>query len=576
MVKSILSLVFISLLIPLNLFAAQVTAVADRDQINMGESLKLELRVQGKVNDDPDLTALEKNWEILNLSESTQIKTINGHFSRSQVFSFSLMPKKTGDVEIPSICFDKDCSLPLPIQVTQTTSNSDIDNVLLEVEATPEKVLVGSQILLTVRIMRRVDFIQASLSEPQVEGVTAEIKQLGKDRHYEVRRDGYLFQTIERRYALFPQQVGTLHLSALQLDAKIPVGRSSFDPFSQSVRRVRRYSQPFDIKIEPLPTSLSTDEWLPAHSLTLEDDWQTHPPTLRVGEPVTRTLTVRATGLPAAYLPELKLVLPDGWKSYPDQPSRSDTTSDEGVIGTLQQKIALVPTQPGEANLAAIDLDWYDTTEQQWRRAHVDPLTISVAPAAAVSEPIAPQEQESFSSQEPEAIKDPVPTQTLGSVQEKSVASFWPWLSLFLALGWCGTLLFFGRQKNLSRSSVLKEEKQSQDKREKDALKAIWSATQKNDPKATREALLMWSRYRFPTDEVFDIEQLAKICKAPLANELMTLLEVLYAKKETKSWSGAGLSEALRHYLQQKTKMSATKEVLPLLYPEENPRAKNK
>jgi hypothetical protein len=66
MVKRISSLVLILLLIPLSLMAAQVSAVADRDRIDAGESLQLELRVQGKAEGDPDLSPLEKNWDILN------------------------------------------------------------------------------------------------------------------------------------------------------------------------------------------------------------------------------------------------------------------------------------------------------------------------------------------------------------------------------------------------------------------------------------------------------------------------------------------------------------------------------
>ena len=574
MVKPISIFILILLLIPLSLMAAQVTAVADRDRIGAGESLQLELRVQGSAKGDPDLSPLEKDWDILSRSQSSQTQIINGHFSHAQVISLTLMPKHAGELEIPSVCFGSDCSIPLPIQVSQTatTPGSGGDELRLEAEASSAKALVGSQVLLTVRLLHRIDLAQASLSEPQPQGVDAEVQKLGKDRRYETHRDGYRYQAIERRYALFPHQAGTLHIPALQLDAQVPAPPSSFDPFGRSVKQVRRYSQAVDIKIEPIPGNLGKREWLPASSLTLEDDWQTHPPTLRVGEPATRTLTLRAAGLPAAHLPELELTVPTSWKSYPDQPSRSDDADANGVIGTLQQKIALVPTQPGKVELAAIDLDWYDTAARKWRRAHVAPLQVSVAPAAAGTAPVAPQPQAAAPPPMPEAAKSPASTvtpQTPPTVTTAtSPARFWPWLCLFLALGWLFTLLFFWRQKRQYRSSSTDREEAERAKinREKDACKAILASARRNDPKATREALYAWSRCRWPESDHRDLELLAGRCGEPLAGELRKLGEVLYAKNAP-AWQGAGLAEALSLYLQQK-KGKKKQGNLPPLYPE--------
>jgi len=580
MVKRISSIVLILLLIPLSLMAAQVSAVADRDRIGAGESLQLELRVQGSAEGDPDLSPLEKNWDILNRSQSSQTQIINGHISHTRVISLSLMPKHAGELEIPSVCFGSDCTIPLPVQVSQTvaTPGTEAGELMLEAEVTPQQALVGSQVLLTVRLLHRIDLAQASLSEPQSQGVEAEIQKLGDDHRYETHRNGYRYQAIERRYALFPRQTGTLHIPALQLDAQVPAARSNFYPFNRSVKQVRRYSQPLDIKIDPIPGDLGKREWLPARSLTLEDDWQTHPPTLRVGEPATRTIILRAAGLPSAHLPELKLPVPANWKSYPDQPSRNDDEDAEGVVGTLQQKIALVPTQPGSFELSAIDLDWYDTVARQWRHAHVDPLRVSVAPAAAGAAPAAPQPQASAPPIVTEPDKTPVstlPTQpSAAAIPAAATAGFWPWLSLLLAVGWLLTLLFFWQQKRRLQASNKNKGEDDQRKiiREKDASRAILTAARKDDPKATREALFAWSQCRWPESEHQDLELLAGRCGEPLAGELRKLGEVLYAKNAS-TWQGAGLAEALNLYRQQKTGQEKQGS-LPPLYPEAKTPAK--
>ncbi|SEA23321.1 Oxygen tolerance [Desulfuromusa kysingii] len=573
MVKRTFCIILILLLSPLSLLAAQVSAVADRDRIGAGESLQLELRVQGSAEDDPDLRPLDENWDILNRSQSKQMQIINGKISHSLVISLALMPRHTGELEIPSICFGSDCTIPLPIQVSDATATPETEagKLLLEAEVTPRQALAGSQLLLTVRVLHRVDLAQASLSDPQPQGVDAEIQKLGEDHTYETRRNGYRYQAVERRYALFAHQAGTLQIPALQLDAKVATTRSSFDPFSRSIQSLRRSTQPIDIEISPIPGDLGSREWLPTSNLTLEDDWQTHPPQLRVGEPATRTLTLSAAGLLSAHLPELNIAVPTDWKSYPDQPNRSDAVDTDGVIGTLQQKIALVPTQPGEVELPAIDLDWYDTRAQQWRRAHIEPLRVSVAPAAAGTAPVNLAPQTASSPVAPDPLKShnlPASQQPhLETTQTTSSAQFWPWLSLILALGWLLSLIFFWWQRRQLQPRKMSKKQNNQLKitQEKDAYNAILTAANQNNPKAARDALSAWSRLHWPGSEPWDLDLMAKNCGDPLASELRKLGQALYAKNAP-SWRGEGLTEALRHSLQSRTNPSQ-QEDLPSLYP---------
>ena len=143
--------------------AAQVQAVADRDQVALGESLNLELRVKGSPDADPDLKPLDRDWDVLSRSQSSQIQMINGDFNRSVVYSLTLMPKKEGNVTIPAICFGSDCSAPLPVHVTaadQTPAGSVTADLFLETEVKPKKLYSQEELLFTVRLLRRVDLLQ--------------------------------------------------------------------------------------------------------------------------------------------------------------------------------------------------------------------------------------------------------------------------------------------------------------------------------------------------------------------------------------------------------------------------------
>lgn len=561
------------LALPPVLLAAQVTAVTDRDRIGAGESLQLELRVDGSPDDDPDLGVLDGDWEILNRSQSNQMQLINGSLSRSLVLSLSLMPRRSGNLPIPAICFGSDCSQPLSVTVSeQSVSSGTAAPLLLEAEAQPRQVPVGAQILLTVRVLHRVDLVQASLSEPRFEGGAADIRQLGKDRSFEMRRNGYRYQVIERRYTVFPRQAGQFKISALQLDAQIDAGPSRRDVFGRSLQQVRQNSLALPIEVTEPPGDLGSRYWLSARGLTLEDDWQQHPPTLRVGEPATRTLTLTAAGLPSASLPDLKLPVPDGWKSYPDQPSRQDSENDQGIVGTLQQKLALVPTQPGTVELPAIDLDWYDVSAGQWSRVHLDALKLEVAPAAAGSlvtssplqvpaAPVAPVAPAVPSPDEPGSETLPA-----ASGPELVDAGFWPWLSLALGLAWLATLALLWRARRSSPSA--KEHPFSGGARgdsERTALKAVLAAAGRNDPQSSRQALLHWSRLRFPEAAGRELEMMCSIGGEPLRAALTELDITLYGQARG-PWRGEALCAALKKLTREERKAP---EALPPLYPAE-------
>ncbi len=570
MVKRTTILVLILLLaIPLSLMAAQVSTVTDRNRLAEGESLRLELRVLGSPDKDPDLSVLETEWEILSRSQSSQMSFVNGDFSRSVVYSLILMPRRNGELEIPSICFGVDCSNSLKILVSKdvATTREGAASLLLEAEAEPHQVPAGAQVLLTVRVLHRVDLAQARLSEPQPEGVATEVQKVGEDRSFNVHREGYLYQAIERRYALFPQAAGTLRIPGLQLDAQIGSGAAQFDPFGRSLKPVRRHSEPIDIRVE-----LARDEhdWLPAKSVSLQDDWQGKVMHMTVGEPTTRTLTLSVTGLPAARLPALALTVPEGFKSYPDQPERSDHPGEDGITGTLQQKLALVATRPGHYRLPDIDLDWWDTAQQRWQKVHLDEVELEVVPAAGTAgaglPPASSQPLATTAAPTPPLASPPGKTPPVATAPDLPYAEgLWPWLSLALALGWLATLALFWRKRRCTDTTETNDEQATLLASEKQARKALLQAARSNDPRATRQALLSWSQALWPEHKGNDLERIAGRCGEPLASELTSLNQALYsASPET--WQGNTLAVAVQewHYRQ----VPSASQDLPPLYPD--------
>lgn len=539
--------------------AAELRTIPDRTQIGLEESFTLELRATGSVDGSPDLSVLEKDFELLGHSQSSQIQIINGEITRTASWTIALLPRSVASDLIPPLCIGSDCSEPVAIEVSasakQRDGASDGNELLLEVSAEPAQLRVQSQLLYRVRLLTRVGFVQASLSDPDPSGVEVVLQKLGDDRDYETRRDGLRYRVIERLYAIFPQQSGQLIIPPLRFDAQVSAGRGGNYPFNARVRQLRKRSE--RISLEVLP-ALQTDgrPWLPATDLQLEDDWQQRPPQLTVGEPATRTLTLRAAGLPSAQLPLLQLDVPEGFKSYPDQPNREDQVGTDGISGALQQKLALVPTRPGRFTLPEISVDWWDVQAERWRQARLPQLELEVLPAAGQPALVPPAVQPSQPAVVPLIAPPAEPRQEVVS------PGFWPWLSLALAVGWLATGLLILRSRR--RVVVLPPGKDEDPQCLQSARRELLQVLQADRSDQLRNALLVWGQALYPEARLENLEQLAALGGEPLAQQLEIFNRSRY-RPAGEPWDSRILATALS----QAEKGRATKKAsgLPSLYP---------
>ncbi|HKJ05718.1 MAG TPA: BatD family protein [Geopsychrobacteraceae bacterium] len=548
--------------------ALNVEAVVGQDRIAMGESLQLQLRLDGSPDDDPDFTRLEENWEVLSRSQSSQMKVVNSNFSRSTVYNLTLMPRSEGQLMIPAVCFGTDCSLPITIEVSSNPSLDDPGNepVQLQTEVSSHQVMALGQLILKVRLLVKYGLPLGQLSDPQVEGVDALVNKLGADLHkHERRDDGQVYQVVERTYVIFPQESGQLLIPGLQYDGVVPGGRTRFDPFARQGMQIRRTSEPVQVEVLPLPDDLGQRPWIPAIAVSLQDDWQRQPPELVVGEPATRTLRLSAEGVLSAQLPELEPTAPDEFKLYFDQPLREDRRHSNGTTGVLEQQVTLVPTEAGRYRLPAVDLDWWDVNAGVWRTAHLDALELDVAPAVTASVP----------SEPPDSPAQELPTETTvsddnekapltASTEQKGVISpgFWPWLSLGLALGWLLTLaLMFRNRGGREKLVPVKDRDTLQD--EKNARRTAINAARNSDPHKARQSLVFWSRTLWP-DSPGSYEKLFNAVGEDFRKELGFLDVCLYGENSA-PWDGRQLAAYITEWHQpERTERDKT---LPELYP---------
>lgn len=511
--------------------AADIQVSVDRNPVGINQSFKLIFTANGDPDADPDFSPLERQLEILNQQRSSNSSWVNGQSSRSEQWILNVLATQSGELMIPSISFGADHSKPLKIKVIDTPQTPQSqDEIFLQVEATPEKAYVQSQIIYTLKLYRRVQITQASLGEPEIRD--ALVEKLGEDNTYATQSNGVDYWVTERKYAIFPQQSGLLTIAPLTLTAEVLSNqRPSFNGFfSRQLTETRRVkSKALSIAVMPVPQAFTAANWLSAESLALEESWSDDSLQVKVGEPLTRTVRLTARGATVGQLPEL--VSPpslDGLKTYPDQPLLKEDKLGDGINALREEKIAYIPSQAGDYRIPAIDITWYDAAKEKVEHATLPALTIHA---------IGTVQEAQVTATKP--VEEPSQTAAASHEINRPETSLYIWqaLSAFLAIGWLMTWIWSRRQQPRSATSSPSEFSAPSTT---SAEKKLRQACLNHDPQAAKHALLIWGKSHFDCDS---LTILAPHCPEPLAQQILHLNHSLYAQAP-QPWQGQALWQA--------------------------------
>ena len=553
---------------------ANTTATVARTIVNVAESLQITFETDQDVSGQPDFSALGNDFEILTSSRSTNVSITNGRMQRSARWIIEVMPKREGELVIPPITIDKESTSAVSITVTAETSgaaDSFSGDIALEVDVDNLAPYVQGQIIFTVRVVHAVSFDQASLTEPAVTTGDAIIEQLGDDVAYESTRGSDRVAIIERRYAIFPQNSEPMTIAPLRFDARVSAGgRGRFGPYSRG-RNVRRFTDPVEITPRSIPADYSGANWLPARQLMLVETSPDSNVEYRVGEPLTRTLTLQATGLSSSQLPEINAAIPSTIRQYSDQPILENRISADGMVGLRQEKLALIPSEPGQTTLPAIEIPWWNTASEQMEYATLAARTIQVAPALNSTTDAPPLVAAANSLSTPAASDDGgTSDRTSADSGESWLAagagtnSIWPWMSLVLALGWLATLIAWlrSRQRQFVES---KSGPQPQLPTERKLLVDLHKACDIGDAVTAKTALLQWAVLQWPGNRIRSLGELAAQFDGELQLRLHELSQHIYAEARS-DWDGASLWQSFFDRQIKQVKASPAQPQLEPLY----------
>jgi len=515
MIRAAIAVTALALCMPVD---AAVRAELDRNQITVGETVMLTfLTDDPKQNLDADFSALEKDFRILDRRSETQLSIVGGRQTAVVRLLLTLEPRAAGEVVIPSLKIGGDTTQALTVKVDPAPELEPGSQppVFIEVEILPSDgpYFVHAQLGLVVRVFYQQNLTEAAISQPEPSPAVVRLMQ---ETPYQAERGGERYRVLERNYAVFPERSGELTIPPMQLTGRLVERRTSsvWQPAVRG-RRVQVESETLVLNIEPKPAEFAGSEWQPAREYRLTQQISSGE-SLRVGEPVTRTVIIDAVGL------EENMIVEPAWpevaqaRIYPDQPQ--GITRDDGnwVLGHKEFRYAVVPEKEGELVLPELRVEWWDTQNNRPQTAVLAAQNIKVQPSALVPSqvqaPLVPGSPDSGSMQ--------------GSVGKLATdAGYWRWLTLVFATLWLLTLAIalVLRNKVPGQRTALRAE-DSTNKDERDLLATLEKACKSGDRRDARRALQYWIHRFGPLEGRASLLELAAwIEEQDLRNALLAL-----------------------------------------------------
>ncbi|MFL1906244.1 BatD family protein [Plesiomonas shigelloides] len=453
----------------------------DKEPVEQGQPFTLTITADDLLpNEALDLSPLFGQSFVVGNTEYNQIPADKKQPAATR-WKTTLMQDQTGNYQIPALTIDNIASQPLAFNVVP----AKVEEKKEEVPAEPAKpVITLDQAVLNTRLSKPVaypdeavyldidlelasELLDGVLSTPELSNGT--LRQVGQDRSWSLMRDGNRYQIVSRRYQIMAHEPGNITISNIRFRGTVR-GSSQLQPPLNAYAE----AMPVTLNVRPLPKDLAAN-WLPAEKVSLEETWFPQPTAAKVGEPLTRTIRLRARGLGDKPLVMPEIVYPAELSLHAQPVEQRRTVNGETE---LEIRHILMPKRTANnVMLPEISLTWWNTQTEKAETAVLaaQPLVISSNPA--LSQPVVPM------------VKP-----------KENYANLFGYIAIFGGFLLAGGLYWHFSQKRslrneLSRLSLMMP---SEPEPEEKAWLELEQALNSHEPAQITRALSQWARQRWP------------------------------------------------------------------------------
>jgi hypothetical protein len=422
--KKYLAFIFAATLLTTSALAEEpsVTAVLTSSQTVLGRPVQLQIKITGSPSARPPDVINVEGLDIRYTGQSQMIEGRNFQFSYSFVYSYTVMPERTGTFRIPPQRIQAGSNALRTSELTLNVGGSgsgmqtqrsgraaaSVDAhklVSAELVLTKTAAYVGELIPAEVRLYIN-SRTRANIKDgPEVSGQGFTMQKLSQATQSRENVGGQYYDVVTFKTAIAAARTGRFEIGPVKATAIVLVprqpasGRSPSDifnmddpfsdpffadPFGHSLERqeIEVESKPVTLEVKPLPPNAPPDFSGAIGMFTMEVDAK--PKTVQVGDPITVTASISGRGnFDRVSAPALEDE--HGWHTYP--PSANFKQDDDvGISGVKTFETVLTPNE-SKNSVPPFVFSFFDPINEKYVTRRNDAIPVKIEGGAIASTP---------------------------------------------------------------------------------------------------------------------------------------------------------------------------------------------
>ena len=391
----LITLSFISLI-----SAKDISSFVSAKNISITESVIFTIKISD-VDENPavDISKIEDSFSIISGPNiGSEYRFINGDRTSSRSISWTLIPKKHGQLEIPSFKVNIGNKILMTkshtVQVSKQTADQATKDLFLEVKVSKNEAYVGEQIKLTYTFYTRVASKVLSTEFPEYNDFWVEKLfdpvgiQFTPDNWTDVEIDGYNYKSLKiYEVAIFPLQKGIFDLQSMIMKIETKNKDSSFnrlfwddpffDTFSQRSRAKLLVSDTVEIEVFPLqniPKNFTGAVGNFSLNTSLSNS------NVDEGTPLEFKVSLVGEGN-LSNIGRPKIEFPDEFDVFEGETNVEKNITDD-YSGSITWNYNLIPRKDGSYNIDSIEIPFFNSTTKSWSKAFSNDISLKVNKSA--------------------------------------------------------------------------------------------------------------------------------------------------------------------------------------------------
>jgi len=382
-----------------------IQASVDRNEISLWDSVQLTITINGaKFDSEVKLPEIE-GFKSRYVGPSSKVTIINGKYSSSTSYLYSLYPSETGEFTIPSFSIEANgetfTTKEVEIKVVEATSQASQpqgaqaqsdstkleDYIFLKTSIAKNEIFINEQVTVKIKL-----YIQESMTVGDIQMPIFDKKGFSGGEFYNTKQyvelvNGIRYDVVEFNVDAYPTRSGELSLGPFSLGCNLLVrssrksnsgfgsffGDDFFDSMFDSVDRrpVEVKAEGVAIKVLPLPDDSKPVDFSGAVG-DFDFELTASPVDIKVGDPITVKMKISGAGnYKTIVVPSFKDT--DSFKVYEPQISEKDG-------GKVLEQV-LIPKTEELKEIPQIKFSYFDPEKREYKEEISGPISIIVSPS---------------------------------------------------------------------------------------------------------------------------------------------------------------------------------------------------